>query len=59
MFEERQQMMIDACNGKREGDLCKSENQRGTIQGTCTSNEDRLICTFSRENTPDNGQARK
>lgn len=46
MFEERQQKMIDACEGKDEGDVCTIESPRGETEGTCEIIDNNLICTM-------------
>ena len=49
MFEERQQIAIEACEGRKEGDKCILENPRGEMEGTCQKIDDNLACNFDRQ----------
>ena len=44
MIKERQQDMIEACNGKNEGDACTMESRMREMEGTCKIMEENLIC---------------
>ena len=45
MFEERQKMMIEECNGKSENDSCIIVNRFGNISGKCNITRQNLSCT--------------
>ena len=48
MFEERQQIAIEACQDKTEGDSCILQNPGGEIEGICKIVEDNLLCATNR-----------
>jgi len=43
-FEEAQQRLLEACNGKIEGDGCNFTGSGGEVTGICNIQKDRLIC---------------
>ena len=48
MFEERQQKMIEACEGKNEGDVCQFQVRMGKSGGICKIMDENLVCTMDR-----------
>ena len=53
MFEEMQQNMIKACEGKNENDVCQFEGRIGMIEGICKLRDNNLICTSENQTRPD------
>lgn len=45
LMEERQQKLLEACNGKKEGDGCNFTGPRGEEAGTCNIQKDQLMCS--------------
>ena len=52
MFEERQQISIEACKDKSEGESCMLESPRAEMEGVCEMGEENLVCTFSQQMRP-------
>ena len=52
MFKEMQQKSIDACNNKNKGDSCTIEGRIGEMQGTCSVENENLLCRFERPDMP-------
>lgn len=48
MMEERQQQMIEACEGKNEGDACQLQARMGESGGICKFMDENLVCTMDR-----------
>ncbi len=48
MMEEMQQKMIDACQSKIEGESCQLEGHMSEMQGTCSIENENLVCKFER-----------
>ena len=44
MMQERQQIAIDACMEKAEGDECLIESPRGEMKGECIIRNENLMC---------------
>lgn len=43
-FEEAQQRLLEACNGKIEGNSCSFTGSRGEETGICNIQEEQLVC---------------
>jgi len=48
-FEERQQVMLAACEGKSEGDLCSFGGLNGNMNGSCRVGAVGLLCESERQ----------
>lgn len=48
LFEERQQQMIEACEGKNDGDACQFQVRMGESDGICKIMDENLVCTTDR-----------
>ena len=53
-IEQRMQMMMAACQDKKDGDSCALQNQRGQRAGTCKAQQGKLMCSTVRDNKQGN-----
>ena len=52
MMRERQKLATQACEGKAEGATCIMESPRGSSEGTCMLQDDKLLCVFEIKSRP-------
>ena len=54
MIEARTQLMMKACENKKENDACTMQSQRGEITGVCKNQNEKLVCAaeFNRNQFP-------
>lgn len=50
--EEMMQNMISTCDEKTEGDTCTVKGIRGEMQGTCTQQQENLVCLMQKPEMP-------
>lgn len=48
MMEERQQLAIESCKDKNEGDACQFQGRMGESGGICKIMDEELVCTMDR-----------
>ena len=51
-FEEMQQQLIDACQGKTEGEACQIQSPMGETEGNCRFRDEQLVCEIGMPDRP-------